>query len=234
MESATRCWWACAFALPSAVPVTWPGLMIPSFMARNRSSSSSGRPSRVRKTCEGKGTENSRAKSTSPLSMKRSIRSLTRTATSPSIIVMRRGAKIGSSSLRYFLCSGGSICRGISGRAFFRSTAVMLDVKVSGWRRASSMSTLRLRSTPVPSMARTGLSSRSALNTAWGLAAMSAPIPRGPSSRTASALVSSDMSVPVIVSPPCRSYGGCVASCADLPSGCGRRSPRPPGAAVCR
>ena len=50
----------------------------------------------------------------------------------------------------------------------------MLDVKISGWRRASSMSTLRLRMHAVPSRATTGLPSRMDLKTGWGLAAMSA------------------------------------------------------------
>ena len=155
--------------------------MMPSFMVRKRSSSSRGRPSRVRKTCEGNGTENSLAKSTSPWSMKPSMRSLTRTR---HLLLhgrhLARRAKIGSSSLRYFLCSGGSIWSGIIGRLFLRSTASMFDEKISGCRRASSMTPLVDRTTPVPSMAMTGHSSRRALNMACGLAPCPGPCRQGP------------------------------------------------------
>ena len=76
--------------------------------------------------------ENSLAKSSSPRSMKPSIRWLTSSETSWSMSAILRGAKIGSSSLRNFLCSGGSICSGIMGRLFLRSTASMLEEKISG------------------------------------------------------------------------------------------------------
>ena len=88
-----------------------------------------------------------------------------------------RGAKIGSRSLRNFLCSGGSIWSGIMGRLFLRSTASMLEEKISGCRRAKSISSLRDRRTPglePMSMDSTGMSSRSILKVGCGLAAMSA------------------------------------------------------------
>ena len=64
-------------------------------------------------------------------------------ATGSSSNAISRGAKIGSRILRYFLWSGGSICNGISGRTFFRSTASMFDENVSGSRKISSISAPR-------------------------------------------------------------------------------------------
>ena len=176
MESAVSCWWAWASSLSNSAPMTRWGRMIPSFMARNRGSSSKDSPSRPRKTREGNGTENSEEKSTSPRSMNRSMSSFTVRATDSSMSAICRGAKIGSSSLRYFLWSGGSIWRGMRGRRFFRSTASALEEKTSGCRKTSSASALQVTTTPTPSTAMTGMVSRSILNMGCGLAAVSSSI----------------------------------------------------------
>src|SRR4029450_12201751 len=68
------------------------------------------------------------------------MRSLTGLVSGSSSSAMRRGANSGSRILRNFLWSGGSICSGIIGRTFWRSTADMLDEKTSGLRNASSIS----------------------------------------------------------------------------------------------
>ena len=74
--------------------------MIPSFIFRKRGSSAIGRPSRLRKTCDGSGTENCRAKSISRSSMKPSIRSLTRRSTGSVSSATRLGVNSGSRILR--------------------------------------------------------------------------------------------------------------------------------------
>src|SRR3984957_16638980 len=173
--------------------------MMPSFMAKKVSSSSGGRPRSFRKTCEGNGTENSLAKSTSPRSMNWSMRSLTSAETDSSMAVILRGEKIGSSSLRYLRWSGGSIWSGIIGRLFFRSTASMLDEKISGWRRASSISALRERRMPLPegrSIDMTG-SSRISLKTGCGLRAISGSMPESGFSPPPSASVVASISVSI-------------------------------------
>ena len=57
----------------------------------------------------------------------------------------------------------------------------MFDEKISGWRSASSISSLRDSTTPAPppgmSTLMTGLSSRSALKMGWGLRAISGSMP---------------------------------------------------------
>ena len=132
----------------------------------------------MRNTWEGKGTENSWAKSTSPRSMKPSMRWFTSADTSSSRSAILRGENIGSSSLRNFLCSGGSICSGIIGRLFFRSTASMLEEKISGWRSAWSISSLRDSSTPWPAVRSMGMTgtSRISLKMGCGFAAISGSI----------------------------------------------------------
>ena len=62
------------------------------------------------------------------------------------------------------------------GRLFFRSTASALDEKISGWRKISSTSTLRVTTTPTPSTGITGMASRNSLNMGWGWAAVSGSI----------------------------------------------------------
>ena len=52
--------------------------------------------------------------------------------------------------------AGGSIWSGMSGRTLQRSTAAMFDEKTSGFRNASSITSRRLSSTPMPSMASDG------------------------------------------------------------------------------
>ena len=116
----------------------------------------------MRKTCDGNGTENSAAKSTSPLSMNRSMRSLTSAVIGSSRRAIFCGAKMGSSSLRNFLWSGGSICSGMSGRWFCRSTASAFDENTSGLRSASSISTRRV-STTISPRSITGMESRRSL-----------------------------------------------------------------------
>ncbi len=59
---------------------------------------------------------------------------------SGSIRFIRFGAKIGSNSLRYFECSGGSTCSGMSGTDCPRSTASMAEEKTSGCCSANSTS----------------------------------------------------------------------------------------------
>jgi hypothetical protein len=76
--------------------------------------------------------------------------------------------------LRNFLWSGGSIWRGIIGRTFWRSTADMLDEKMSGRRKASSISPRRQTITMCLSNGRTAAASRMARYAGWGSAAVSA------------------------------------------------------------
>ncbi len=130
--------------------------------------------------------------------MNLSIRSLANSATASSMATILRGANSGSSNLRYFFCSGGSICSGIIGRLFLRSTASMLDEKISGWRRASSISALRLNSTPMPSIGMTG-TSRMALKTGCGWAAISGSMPLIGFSPVPSSSVSSIVSIDVLL-----------------------------------
>ena len=99
-----------------SMPSRYPGRRIPSLNARRRAESSSGRPINVRNTCVGSGTANSTSNVHSPRSWKPSIRSLTCLVIAGCMSLIVRGANIGSSSLRYRWCSGGSFSIGISGR----------------------------------------------------------------------------------------------------------------------
>ena len=98
----------------------------------------------MRNTCDGSGTENSWAKSTSPRSMNPSMRSLTNAATGSSSAAMCRGANSGSRILRYFTWSGGSICNGMSGRTepIASVATVAADENTSGRRKASIAASL--------------------------------------------------------------------------------------------
>ena len=76
---------------------------------------------------------------------------------------MRFGAKRGSSSLRNLAWSGGSICRGISGRICPIATASAFDENTSGVRSTVSTSSwLATAVTPEPprSIVMTGAKSR--------------------------------------------------------------------------
>ncbi len=70
---------------------------------------------------------------------------------------------------RYFACSGGSICNGMSGRTLPRSTASMFDENSSVRLSAISMSARRL-STTACGERNTGHDSRSALYMGCGSA----------------------------------------------------------------
>ena len=111
---------------------------MPSFISRNESRSDRGSPTRARKTDDGSGMAKSVANSHCPLSMKPSMSSLTNRVISGSSRFIRRGAKIGSRSRRYFRWSGGSTCNGIRGTDWPRSTASMPEENSSGWVRAYS------------------------------------------------------------------------------------------------
>ena len=126
-----------------------PGRMIPSLRRRRVSSSSQGRPISPRKTAEGKGTANSSVKWHEPRSTKASMKWFTRDATSSSISSIFLGAKSGSRIRRYFLCSGGSTLRGMSGRTF-PSWTMSREVNVAGSRSTSSTAA-RLATTVKPS-----------------------------------------------------------------------------------
>ncbi len=106
----------------------------------------------VRKTCDGNGSEKRAVKSISSSSMNPSMSSLTSLSMGSVRACMRLGAKRGSRILRYFRCSGGSICSGISGRRVLRSTASVFDENTSGWRNTSSTAAREQAITPTPSI----------------------------------------------------------------------------------
>ena len=130
---------------------------MPSFILMNRGSSSIGSPKSVRNTCEGNGVENRSQKSISVSPSSWSMSSFTSAVVDSSSSRIRCGANSGSSSLRYFLWSGGSICSGISGRLLLRSAAAALDEKTSGWRSTCSTPSREATITPTPSSRKIGV-----------------------------------------------------------------------------
>ncbi len=110
---------------------------------------------------QGSGIANALLNSHSPVSMKSSISWLLSLRTSFSSSATCFGAKSGSSSRRYFTCSGGLICSGMSGRTLPIEIASMSDEKTSAFRNANSTSSWRAIIVPPSSVRRIGECSRS-------------------------------------------------------------------------